>query len=205
MKVLVGCERSGRVRDAFRRRGHDAFSCDLMPAPGKHIQCDVRLILDAGWDLAIFHPPCTYLTSAAEWAYGNGPYHQEVTPGTLTGWARREARVQAVIFVFVLRNAPIHKICIENPRGYLSRIWRKPNQIIQPYQFGDNAAKATHLWLKNLLPLFPTHFVEGRRVNDLPRWSNQSDSGQNREPDDSTRDRAVTYDGIAKAMAEQWG
>jgi len=171
------------------------------------MQCDVLTVLDRGWDAAIFHPDCTFLTCSAEWAYGDGPYHLKLKPETLTGAARRAARADAVEFVFRLRDAPIPKIAIENPRGHLSAVWRKPDQTIQPHQFGDDASKATCLWLKNLAPLVPTNRIAPRIVNGKPRWANQTDGGQNKLPptEDRWALRATTYPGIAAAFAEQWG
>jgi hypothetical protein len=218
MRVLVGCEKFGRVRAAFRALGHDAWSCDLLPAlDGSpfHLRCDVRTVLDRDWDIAIFFPDCTYLTTTAAWAFGDGPYHQPIKPGTLVGAARREARAQAIMFVFELRDAPIPCIAIENPKGFLSRAWRPPDQTIQPHHFGDDASKATCLWLKNLPRLRPTAWAEPRIDNlplfggtaKRPRWSNQSDAGQNNHPDRAGRamERGATFPGIAKAFAQQWG
>jgi hypothetical protein len=212
MRVLVGCERFGKVRDAYRARGHDAWSCDLVAdAAGSpfHIQDDVREVMRwlNWWDQAIFHPDCTYLTCSAEWAYGDGPYHQKVKPGTLVGAARREAREESVAFVLELAAAPIKRKAIENPRGHLSSAWRKPDQTIQPHQFGDDASKATCLWLEGLPLLVPTRHVMPRMVNGRPRWANQTDSGQNRLSPSADRamQRAATYAGIAAAFAEQWG
>lgn len=216
MRVLIGCEYSGVVRNAFLDRGHDAWSCDLLDTeqPGPHITGDVLKILDEGWDLAIFHPECTYLTIAAEWAYGPGPYHQKVKPETLVGEARVQARREAIAFVKTLWAAPIYKIAIENPIGVLSREENlgKPSQIIQPHQFGHDASKATCLWLKNLPQLIPTDRVAPRIVQDKngklrERYANQTDSGQNKltPSADRWKDRARTYSGIAKSMSEQWG
>ncbi len=206
MKVLVACEFSGVVRDAFRARGHDAWSCDLLPteADGPHYQCDVREVLGLGWDVLIAHPPCTYLTIAAEWAYGDGPYHQRVKPGTLVGAARRAAREEAIEFIAALRAAPIARKGFENPVGVLSSRWRKPDQIIHPWQFGHDASKATCLWLEGLPPLVPTNELPGGRK---ARRANQTASGQNKLPPtpDRWKLRSVTYPGIAAAMAEQWG
>jgi hypothetical protein len=216
MKVLIGCESSGRVRDEFAAVGHDAWSCDLLPCKtsGNHLQCDVLTVLDRDWDLAIFHPMCTYLTGSAEWAYSDGPYHQQVQPGTLVGAARREARERAIEFVHKLRDSGIPKMAIENPTGVLSSRWRSPDQIIQPYWFGDDASKATCLWLIGLPPLVahPSQRCNGRWVTDprtgrrVERWANQTDSGQNREPpsEDRWAIRSITYPGIARAMAVQW-
>jgi site-specific DNA-cytosine methylase len=181
MRVLVACEFSGIVRDAFQARGHDAWSCDLLPTekPGNHIQGDVLKILDDGWDLMIAHPPCTHLAvSGARW------------------WAEKEKEQrEAIYFVTNLWDSDIPRIAVENPIGVLSRAICKPNQIIQPWQFGHGETKATCLWLKNLPKLKPTNIVEGRegRVwKESPgpeRWKN----------------RSRTYQGIANAMAEQWG
>ena len=210
LKVLVACEYSGVVRNAFLARGHHAWSCDLLDTekPGPHITGDVLGVLNEGWDLMIAHPPCTYLTNSAEWAYGPGPYHQKVKPETLVGEHRKRARTEAIKFVKALWNAPIRCICIENPIGVLSReIDLGRPQIIQPHQFGEDASKATCLFLKNLSPLRPTKLIEPRMVNGKPRWGNQTDSGQNRlsPKQDRWKDRSRTFEGIAKAMAEQWG
>lgn len=210
MRVLIGCERFGTLREAFRRRGHDAWSCDLVPAadgsPSHHC-CDVREVLGLGWDIAIFHPDCTYLTNSAAWAYGDGPYHQRVKPETLVGAARRRAREEAVAFVKELIAAPIRRKAIENPRGHLSSRIGPAAQTIQPNEFGDDASKATCLWLYNLPILFPTRLVAPRMIEGRPRWANQTDSGQNRlsPSDDRAMLRAATYPGIAEAMADQWG
>jgi hypothetical protein len=210
MRVLVACEYSGVVRDAFIARGHDAMSCDLLPTerPGPHYQGDVRDILNQGWDLLIAHPDCTYLTCSAEWAYGDGPYHQKVKPETLVGAARRAARERALEFVQLLLAAPIRRKVIENPAiGAINTRIRKPNQIIQPNQFGHDASKATGLWLEELPPLVPTLYVEPRWVDGKPRWGNQTDSGQNKltPGPDRWKERARTYQGWADAMADQWG
>lgn len=209
MRTIIGMERSGRVRAAFRALGHDAWSCDYEPAEDgspHHIQGDVFDHLNEGWDLGIFHPTCTYLTCAAEWAYKDGPYHQKVKPGTLVGRERREARESAVNDVRRLWAAPIPRKCLENPVGCLSSVWRKPSLIIQPHQFGEDASKATCLWLDGLPLLIPTLNVAPRIVAGKPRWGNQTDSGQNRlSPGaDRWRERSLTYQGIANAMADQW-
>lgn len=211
MRVLIACECSGIVRDAFRSRGHDAWSCDILLCENDnqyHLQCDVLTVLHNRWDLMIAHPPCTYLTGAAEWAYGDGPYHQRVKPDTLTGGARREARDEALKFVADLWAAPIPRIAIENPVGVInSRLPFMPRpQWIQPHQFGEDASKKTGLWLKNLPPLAGTADYPPRIVDGRPRWGNQTDSGQNRLGPSTTRaaDRAKTYKGIADAMAAQW-
>lgn len=213
MKVLVACECSGRVRDAFAKRGHHAVSCDLAPSKtyGQHHQGDVRDILDQGWDLMIAHPDCTYLTNSAAWAFKDGPYHQKVKPDTLVGEDRRLARIRAIEFVKGLWAAPIERKAIENPVGSLSTMWKEPTQFIQPYEYGDDASKITCLWLDNLPPLVPTGFVKPRLVKHgkryVMRWANQTDSGQNKETpsDDRAEIRSTTWQGWADAMASQWG
>lgn len=228
MKVLIACEYSGVVREAFRRRGHEAWSCDLLPADDRspfHYRDSIFHVLAKTpwiWDLMIAHPPCTYLTCSAEWAYkdpdferypGVG-YHQKVKPGTLVGAARRGARDDALDFVRALMAAPIDRIAIENPVGAISSRIRKPDQIIQPKDFGDDASKATCLWLGGLPLLVPTKKVCGRIVEHpkgsgkmVERWSNQTDGGQNKLPPskDRWKLRSDTFPGIANAMAEQWG
>lgn len=210
MRVLIGCERSGRVRDAFRRLGHDAWSCDTEPSEtvGNHLQCDILSVLDDGWDLLIAHPDCTYLAGSAEWAYGDGPYHMNLKPATLVGAARRDARDRAIDFFLRLWNCRIRRVGLENPTvGKVGDRIPKASQRIQPYQFGDDASKGTCLWLRNLPLLHPTLYVLPRIVDGKPRWANQTDGGQNRLSPSATRamDRARTYHGIANAMADQWG
>jgi site-specific DNA-cytosine methylase len=183
MRVLIACEFSGIVRDAFKAQGHDAWSCDLLPTETKelsqHYICDVCLLLKKDWDLMIAFPPCTHLAvSGARW-FENKQVEQR----------------QAIWFFKELANAPIPMIAIENPIGIMSTLYRKPDQIIQPWMFGHGETKATCLWLKNLPKLVPTDVVEGRhaRVHREPpspnRWKN----------------RSRTLEGIAKAMADQWG
>jgi hypothetical protein len=196
MRVLVACESSGVVRDAFRARGHFAMSCDLLSAerPGPHHQGDVRELLNQEWDLLIAHPPCTYLSvSGMHW--------------TARGLRDPKLTEDALDFVRLFMDAPIERIAIENPVSVISSRIRKPDQIIQPYQFGHNASKKTCLWLKNLPLLKPVQMVEPRIVNGKKRWGNQTDSGQNKLPPskDRWRLRSKTYQGIADAMAEQWG
>jgi len=215
MRVLIGYESSGTVREAFRALGHDAWSCDLQPADDgspHHFQCSVWDVTGQSWDMAIFHPPCTYLTISAAWAFSDGPYHQKVKPGTLVGQARREARDAALDDVRRLMALPYPK-AIENPIGAISKAIRKPDQIIQPHQFGDDASKATCLWLDSLPALVPTCRIPGRAVEwpkgsgkTVERWSNQTDSGQNKLPPSDTRwkSRSKTYPGIAAAFADQW-
>lgn len=194
MKVLVACEFSGAVRRAFRRGGHDAWSCDLLPADDGspfHRQQDVLHLLTEGWDLMIAHPPCTYLCSSGLHWNKRRPERAVLTESALT-------------FVELLLGAPIPKIALENPVGCISTRIRKPDCTIQPWQFGHPESKATCLWLKNLLPLKPTN------VLPLPasgRWSNQTASGQSKlgPSDDRWKIRSTTYAGIAQAMADQWG
>jgi hypothetical protein len=202
MKVLVACEYSGVVRDAFLAAGHEAMSCDLLSSDvsGNHYQGDVRDILDNGWDLMIAHPPCTYLCSS-------GLHWNKRVPG------RQVLTNEALDFIRLLLDAPIERIALENPVGCISTQIRKPDQIIQPYMFGDDASKQTCLWLKNLPLLVPTERVAGRMVTTpsgkiVERWSNQCDNyGQDKTPPSADRwkIRSTTYAGIAKAMAQQWG
>lgn len=194
MRVLVACEHSGTVRDAFIARGHDAMSCDLLntETAGPHYKGDVRDVLYACWDLMIAHPECTHLAVSGAHRFAE---------------KRMDGR-QAVgaSFFMLLMNAPIPRICIENPVCVMSTLYRQPDQIIQPYQFGHDASKKTALWLKGLPKLRPTQFVEPRMVGNLPRWGNQTDSGQNKLPPSEERWalRSKTYPGIAAAMADQW-
>lgn len=188
MKVLVACEFSGIVRDAFIRKGHDAYSCDLLPSEsdfGPHIQGDVLEHLNDGWDLMIAHPPCTYLSRM-------GAVHWK-KPG------REEKSKEAAQFVFNLRDAPITKIAIENPIGKLNKLWRYPNQTIQPYQFGEPYSKATCLWLKNLPCLIPTELLS------TYAYFLGSGSGRQKGVAHNAADRSRTFQGIAQAMADQWG
>lgn len=208
--ILVGHEESQMVTIALRNRGHEAYSCDLKPCSGGfpewHLQMDVFKAIDLyKWDAGLFFPDCTYLTVSAEWAYKEGPYHQKVKEGTLTGFTRQLAREKAVKHVKTLWNSKIDKILIENPIGKLSTLWMKPTQIIQPYWFGDDASKATCLWLKGLPNLIPTQYIEPRIVNGKMRWGNQTDSGQNKLPPSENRQtiRSRTYPGIANAIATQ--
>lgn len=216
MKVLIACEYSGIIRDAFIALGHDAWSCDLLEteSTGPHYQCDVRDIINDGWDLMIAHPDCTYLTNSAAWAYKDGPYHQKIKSDTLVGEALRVEREKALQFVQFLMNAPIDKIAIENPVGVISTRIKPASQYIHPYEYGHDASKKTGLWLKNLPLLIPTKTVNPRIIEHpkgsgkmVKRWGNQTDSGQNNlsPSDDRWKDRARTYRGWADAMAEQWG
>lgn len=196
MKILVACEYSGTVRNAFTALGHDAMSCDLLPteSPGKHYQGNVLDVIDNGWDLMIAHPPCTYLSvSGMHW--------------TTRGLRDPKLTEDALEFVNLLMDAPINKIAIENPISVISSRIRKPDQIVQPYEYGHDASKATCLWLKNLPKLKPTNYVEPRIINGKKRWGNQCDSGQNKlaPSPDRWKKRAEFYAGVALAMANQWG
>lgn len=197
MNVLVACECSRIVRDAFRSRGHMAWSCDLKPCEGDntyHIQEDVADVLYGVWNLIIAHPPCTDLTVSC-----SRLWKQKQADG-------RQARAVEFFMQFTRLKC---KWAIENPVGYMNTHYRKPDQIIQPYEFGHDASKKTCLWLHGLpvLKKDPSMYFPPRIVNGLPRWGNQTDSGQNRLPPSETRatDRSRTYQGIADAMATQWG
>lgn len=183
MRVLIACEYSGVVRDAFIRLGHEAMSCDLLPTdvPGPHYRGDVRDVLDYPWDLMIAHPPCTDLSVSGARHFAE---------------KRMDGRQQAsASFFMMLAKADIPRIAIENPVCIMSSLYRKPDQIIQPWQFGHGETKATCLWLKKLPALRFTHIVEGReqRIHRMPpspdRW----------------KERSKTFSGIAEAMASQWG
>jgi len=182
MKVLVACEYSGRVREAFRKRGHDAWSCDLLPSEDNspfHIQQDIRDILSDKWDMLIAHPPCTHLAvSGARWFKD-----------------KQEEQQEAIKFFKLLANFPINRVAVENPISVISTHYRKPDQIIQPWMFGHGETKATCLWLKNLPNLLPTNIVVGRenKIHRMPPSPNR------------WKERSRTYQGIADAMAEQWG
>jgi len=192
MKILIACEYSGTVRDAFIRRGHDAMSCDLLPtdAPGPHYQGDVADIINDGWDLMIAHPPCTYLCSS-------GLHWNKRRP------ERAAQTEEALKFVKLLLEAPIACIALENPIGCISTRIRKPDQTIHPWQYGHPESKATCLWLKGLPCLTPTSILP---LPESGRWSNQTASGQNKlgPSPDRWKIRSATYRGIAEAMAEQW-
>ena len=197
MRVLVACEYSGVVRQAFRAKGHDAWSCDLLPADdgsAYHIQGDVLEVINDGWDMMLAFPPCTFLCSSG--LHWNGR-----TPG------RAEKTERALDFVRALMGADVAKIVIENPVGRISTAIRKPDQYIHPHQFGHDASKKTGLWLKGLPLLEPTNDIAPRMVNGKPRWGNQTDSGQNKLPPskDRWKIRSQTYEGVANAMAAQWG
>ena len=211
--VLIGYSACPLTREAFQRAGCDAWTCDLLPArDGEtrwHIQDDVwTVIRSRPWAMAVLHPMCTYLTVSAAWAYGDGPYHQKVKPGTLVGAARRAAREEAIDNFRQLLALPF-PVAIENPApSFINRAIRPPDQVIQPYQFGDDASKSTGLWLTRGLPVLrPTRYCEPRIVNGRPRWSNQTDSGQNRlsPGEDRWIERSKTYPGIAAALGAQYG
>ena len=189
MKVLVACEFSGKVRDAFIKKGHDAVSCDLLPTeqPGPHIQGDVLEILDDGWDLMIAHPPCTYLCRhRARWNE-----KKDI-----------ELRQDAKDFFMKFLNAPINKICIENPVPLQKSNLPKYDQIIQPWQYGHDYSKKTCLWLKNLPKLEATKLVEVTYY--ITPKGRKFTKGWYFTPRNS-KDRSRTFQGIANAMAEQWG
>lgn len=184
MKVLIGCEYSGAVREQFLRGGHDAMSCDLLPTdvPGPHYQGDLFDVIDYPWDIAIFHPPCTHLSVS-------GSRHFQAK--------RMDGRQQAAVSFFmniVRRSAHIPMVAIENPVCIMSSLWRKPDQIIQPWMFGHGETKATCLWLKGLPLLRPTNIVDGRepRIHHMPPSA------------DRWKLRSETYEGIAQAFATQW-
>lgn len=198
LRVLVSCESSGVVREAFRKRGHDAWSNDLLPADDGsafHIQGDgADAIRSRQWDLLIAHPPCTYLSvSGMHW--------------TTRGLRDPQLTEDALALVRLFMEAPVPHIAVENPISIISSRIRRPEQIIQPYQFGHDASKKTCLWLKNLPRLAPTLYVPPRMVKGKPRWGNQTDSGQNKlaPSADRWKLRSKTYQGIADAMAAQWG
>jgi len=195
MKVLIACEYSGIVRDAFTAKGHDAWSCDILPteSPGNHFQGDVLEHLDKGWDIMIAHPPCTHLAvSGARWfTEGKKP------------WSLQE---DALDFVRKLLNAPIDKIALENPVSVISTKIKKPNQIIQPFEYGHDVTKRTCLWLKNLPNLKPTKIVKpdivlvnGKKMSRMHYESFKLPSKER------SKVRSKFYTGIAEAMADQWG
>ena len=183
MKVLVACEYSGRVRDAFRRYGHDAMSCDLLPTEtkGPHYQGPVEDVLNDGWDLMVAHPPCTHLAVS-----GSRHFSKKISDGS---------QAAALNFVRLLMSAPIDRWCIENPVSIISSAIRSPDQIIQPWEYGHGECKATCFWLKNLPKLRPTNIVSGReqRVHLMP-------PGPNR-----WKERSRTFEVVAAAMGKQWG
>jgi len=199
-RVLVGCEFSGTVRRAFRELGHNAWSCDLLPAEDGskwHIQADVLELLDQQWDLAIFHPPCTHLAvSGARWLTDHwvrrkaGDYWHD-------GSQKRSQQTAALAFVRTLLEADIPRIALENPVSVISTKIRRPNQTIQPWQFGEPYQKRTCLWLKNLPPLKPTSLISAEKREQAVWLESPSE--------DRWKRRSITYPGIAQAMAQQWG
>lgn len=249
MRVLVACEFSGIVRDAFAARGHDAWSCDLLPSEGKtlgqryphlyppghqlhdrqqHYQCDIFELFNGRvahsmrlenqgliWDLMIAHPPCTYLTVTANRWNKDQPARAS---GKLVGAERRAAREQAIEFFMALANLPVEKICIENPIGCMSKIWMPPTQIVHPYYWGDATTKATCLWLKSLPPLHwaatddlfqakttvAPEIYTSKTGKKYPKWS-MIDACKIKDLDARSHFRSKTFQGIANAMAEQWG
>jgi hypothetical protein len=201
MRVIVGCENSGIIRDAFEAHGHSAMSCDLLPSdrPGNHYQGDVRDLFGAeDADLFIVHPDCTYICGSG-WHWNNRRV------------GRHMQSLRAIDFFAQMLNAPFEKVAAENPVGAISSHIRKPDQYIQPHQFGHDASKKTGLWLKGLDKLEHTKVIPGREVvingKTYYRWANQTDSGQNALPPskDRWKLRAETYQGWADAMARQWG
>lgn len=217
MRVLVACEESQAVTKAFRELGHEAYSCDLLPCSGGHpewhFQQDVFEVIEKGWDLMIAHPPCTFLTgSGVQWLSHPDDKHlpfEDRRPNPKYP-NRRQDMLDSVEFVKALYNAPIEHIAIENPVGLLSSRWRKPDQIIQPWMFGDEATKTTCLWLKNLPELKPTGIVgKGERTvfasgKSHPKW--YADALKNAKTKEERQTlRSKTFPGIAKAIAEQWG
>lgn len=183
MKVLIACEFSGTVRDAFAALGHDAWSCDLRPteSPGNHLQCDIREVLNDGWDLMIAHPPCQYLSYAGMRWFKTQP-------------DRMDNAKAAFDFFMMMVKAPIPMIAVENPRGFTSKWYRKPDQVIEPYHFGEPMTKATCLWLKELPPLMATLII----TNPVVNWTTYRGSHNGKA-------RSRTFPGIAAAMAKQWG
>jgi site-specific DNA-cytosine methylase len=207
MNVLVACECSGRVKTAFRKLKHDAWSCDLkeseIPDDKFHYQCDVREVLNNGWDLMIAHPDCTFLTvTGNKWML---PEYSKRFPN------RQEERENAVKFFMLLANANIDKIAIENPVGIMSTRWRKPDCIIQPYYFGDTERKTTCLWLKNLPPLMSVLKPATIAKPELYVYADGRTDGMMHvktmrlSPNERATVRSRTFQGIANAMAEQWG
>lgn len=203
MKILVACEESQVVCKAFRALGHEAFSCDILPCsggkPAWHLHCSVFDVIDDGWDMMIAHTECTRLTVAANRWYL--PQYASRFPNI------HEEREQAVSFFMSLANADIPRIAIENPIGIMSKRWKKPTQIVQPFQFGDPERKATCLWLKNLTTLIPTNIVE---PDIIYHASGRTDGRLHFETlklpkEERRKARSVTFQGLAKAMADQWG
>lgn len=220
-RILIGYSRCSITRKAFEAHGHEVWTCDLLAVDGcnnRHIQSDIwDVLLYQKWDMAVLHPMCTYLTVSGAWAFSDPDYekypgigyHQKVKPGTLTGWPRRNERDKELKNFRDLLGLPF-PVAIENPAvSFINKAIRPPDQVIHPYQFGDDASKATGLWLKQLPPLEidPMDRVEPRMIDGKPRWGNQTDSGQNKLSPSENRwlERSATYPGIAAAMGDQWG
>jgi len=216
-KVLIACEESQATTKAFRDLGHEAYSCDLLPCSGGHpewhYQCDIFEVINQGWDLMIGHPPCTFLTgSGVQWLSHPDdkdlPFEQRRPHPKYPN--RRNDMLDSVAFVKALYNSDIKHIAIENPVGLLSSRWRKPDQIIQPYMFGDEATKTTCLWLKNLPLLVPTDIVgKGERIifasgKSHPKWYAEALRNAKTKEERQTL-RSKTFPGMARAFAEQWG
>jgi site-specific DNA-cytosine methylase len=199
-RVLVACEYSGIVRDAFKEEGYYAISCDLLPTekPGEHYQGDVREILNEGWDLMIAHPPCTYLSNAGIGWFNEEKYGDKARE-------RKRKRLEAFEFIKLLWNAPIPRICIENPVGFLNNNWQKPTQVIQPYQFGDADSKRTCLWLKNLPSLTPTKIITPIIYSYYKSGKRKGKPIYRTDYIRNQKERSRFFEGIAKAMANQWG
>lgn len=210
MKVLIACEESQRVCISFREKGHEAYSCDIQKCSGGHpewhIQDNVLNVINDPWDIIIAHPPCTYLTVAGNRWFDVSKYGDKAL-------MRMDQRSAAIEFFMQIVNTQCDKICIENPVGIMSTIYRKPDQIIQPYYFGDHARKKTCLWLKNLPPLIPTDIVDmgkiikgGYSVGASACYARDTNEKIIRWNDPETaKIRSKTFWGIAKAMAKQWG
>ena len=204
MRVFISCEFSGIVREEFKKRGHDAWSCDLLPTEisGQHIQGDTLNYLDEEWDLMIAHPPCTYLSNAGIRWFNEKNYGNKAVK-------RKKLRIEAFNFVMKLAKADIPKIVIENPVGWLNSHWRKPEQIIQPYQFGDEESKRTCLWIKGLPLLKPTKIVSPKIYGYFKKGKKEGQPIYGTQycqfSKDRTKIRSRTFSGIARAMAEQWG
>jgi len=189
MKILIACEFSGTVRDSFHQKGHNVISCDLLPCakPGNHYQGNITDILYEKWDMILAFPPCTHLCVS-----GARYFKEKIKDGR---------QQQGIDFFNLFVNHPCDKIAIENPVGIMSTLYRKPDQIIQPFHFGHDASKKTCLWLKNIPPLFSTDIIVKKR------YANQTPGGHNKlgPHPDRAKNRSITYSGIAEAMANQWG
>lgn len=217
LRILIACEESQATTKEFRRLGHEAFSCDILPCSGGHaewhLQCDVLEILNDGWDLMVAHPPCTYLASSGvQWLSHPEDKHlpfEDRRPNPKYP-NRKQNMLDSIEFVKTLYNAPIERIAIENPVGLLSTRWRKPDQIVQPYMFGDEATKTTCLWLKNLPLLVPTKLVgKGEKTiyksgKSHPKWYADILSVAKTKEERQTL-RGKTFPGMAVAFADQWG